>query len=559
MSEENIASPGKLDGGPSGQERSGFVKNVGYVGFATFISRIFGLLREQTFAGLFGAGMFTDAFNAAFRIPNLLRDLFAEGALSSAFVPTFTEYHKTKTPRETNDLANIVISTLITVLGIICVAGIFYSEEIVRYMAPGFERTPGKIALTVMMTKIMFPFLILVAVAAVFMGMLNSFGSFFIPAFAPTLFNIGMIASGFSVCQILKYLGYDAIVGMAYGVLIGGAMQLGIQYVRLRKMNYNFRFKLSFGHEGIRRIFFLMLPATIGLAATQLNVFINTWLASQLADGAISYLNYSFRLMQLPIGIFGVAISSVSLPLISAQIAKNENDKLAETVTSALSLVFLLTIPATFGLIFLREPIISLLYEHGRFSHSDTVNTGNALIGYSIGLFGYSAVKILAPIFYAFRETKVPVMASIISVGCNVALNFILIEKYSYFGLALATSITMFLNFAILFVFMKKKIKGIDMSKIVISFIKITIVSFFMGSALFYLYDGIFIFMKPAFFGFNTLYNLFCLSILIPLGIAFLFYFGERLKVEEVSMLYNVIRNKFGRVTNSLINFKKTE
>jgi len=540
-------------------EKSGFVKNVGYVGFATFISRIFGLLREQTFAGLFGAGIFTDAFNAAFKIPNLLRDLFAEGALSSAFVPIFSEYKSVRSEQETRDLANIVVSTLITIIGVICVCGIVFSEDIVRYMAPGFENTPGKTELTVLMTKIMFPFLILVAVAAVFMGMLNSYGRFFIPAFAPTLFNLGMIISGFSVCYVFKYMGYEPIVGMAAGVLIGGSMQMGVQYRSLKKLGYAFKFRLSLKHEGLRRIVKLMVPATVGLAATQINVFVNTWLASQLADGAISYLNYSFRLMQLPIGIFGVAISSVTLPLISSQIARGEKDKLSETITSSLSFVFLLTIPATFGLMFLKDPIISLLYEHGRFGRADTINTGYALLGYSVGLFGYSAVKILAPVFYAFNETRIPVIASISSVICNIILNFILIKNYSYFGLALATSITMILNFTILFVFIKLRIRAIAVKRIAASFIKITLASAIMGVFLFYLYDGIFIHTKAMFFGFDTLYNFFCLSVLIPLGIFILFNLGEKLKVEEVNTLSAVLKEKTKRVLNTLTNLNKTE
>ncbi len=554
----NISSEAHLTA-PSSNEQAKFVKNVGYVGFATFISRIFGLLREQTFAGLFGAGIFTDAFNVAFKIPNLLRDLFAEGALSSAFVPTFSEYKNTKSPEETNRLANIALSALITITGIICAAGMLYSEDIVRYMAPGFSGIPGKTELTVLMTRITFPFLILVSAAAVFMGMLNSHGRFFIPAFAPTLFNAGMIFSGFSVCYILKFLGYEPITGMAWGVLIGGSLQMAIQYISLKKIGYRFRFIIDFKHEGLKRIAGLMLPATLGLAATQLNVFINTWLASKLIDGAISYLNYSFRLMQLPIGLFGVAISSVTLPAISAQIAKNEKEKLPGTIASSLSLVFLLTIPSTFGLIFLKEPIVSLLYEHGRFGHADTLNTAHALLGYSIGLFGYSAVKILAPVFYAFNDTKIPIIASIASVACNITLNFILIDKYSYFGLALATSIAMILNFIILFIFIKFKIPKLNVMKITLSFIKITAASFLMGLMLFYLYDGVFIHTKSLFFGWRTLYNLFTLSVLIPLGVFILFIFGEKLKVEEVNTLYAVLRDKLNRIMNSIINLNKME
>jgi len=537
----------------AGEKKASFAKNVGYVGFATFLSRIFGLLREQTFAGLFGAGSMTDAFNAAFRIPNLLRDLFAEGALSSAFVPTFTEYHKTRTAEETDRLANTVISALITILAIICLFGIFYTDDIIKYIAPGFENTPGKTAVTITMTKIMFPFLILVAVAAVFMGMLNSMGYFFVASFAPTLFNVAMIVAGFTVCPILKYLGYQSITGMAFGVLIGGLLQMGIQYRALKNLGFRFKFTVNFRHPGFLKILKLMLPATIGVAAAQINVFINTWLASQLADGSISYLNYSFRLMQLPIGLFGVAISSVTLPAISAQIATNQRDKLPETILNSLSLVFLLTIPATFGLIFLREPIISLLYEHGRFNHADTVNTGHALVGYSIGLFGYSAVKILAPVFYAFNETKIPVLASITSVICNVALNFALIKNYGYFGLALATSLTMLLNFLILFVFIKLRVKGLSLRKLLKTLLKIALVSVLMGAVLFYLYDGVFVNIKSMFLGFNTLFNIFTLAILIPLGILILFKFGNDLGIEEVNSLSAVLSKKFKKISSLIM------
>lgn len=530
-----------------------FARDVGYVGFATFLSRILGLLREQTFAGLFGAGTYTDAFNAAFKIPNLLRDLFAEGALSSAFVPTFTEYHKTRSPEETQRLVNVVMTVLLAVLFVISLAGVYYASDIVSWIAPGFEKVPGKVAMTVGMTRIMIPFLLLVATAAIFMGILNSLGYFFVPAFAPALFNVGMILSGFILCPVFGWLGYNPITGMAVGVLIGGLMQMGVQYRKLRALGFSFRPAADLGHPGFRHVAWLMLPATIGLAATQVNIFINTNLASSLAEGAISYLNYSFRLMQLPIGIFGVAIASVTLPLISAQIARGERDKLAETITNSMSLVFLLTIPATFGLIFLKEPIISLLYEHGKFTRQDTLNTGHALVGYSIGLFGYSAVKILAPIFYAFNETKVPVLASVSSVACNIVLNFILVEKYSYFGLALATSVTMILNFAILFIFIRRRVREISVAKIAAAFLKITFVSLVMGVFLFYLYDGIFLNMKSAFFGFDTLFNLFTLSVLIPAGVYIMFAAGRRVGVAELETLAKVIDAKLARIRDSVM------
>ena len=539
------------------ENKGAFTKNVGSVGFATFLSRILGLLREQTFAAVFGAGTMTDAFNAAFRIPNMLRDLFAEGALSSAFIPTFTEYHKTKSTTETHNLANIVISALIVIITIITITGIFYSGEIVKYMAPGFENTAGKTEVTILMTKIMFPFLLLIAVASVFMGMLNSFGYFFVPAFAPALFNIGMITAGYTLCPLMGWFGGQPIVGMAAGVIIGGLMQMGVQWLQLKKIGYRFKFTFKFNHEGFLRIAALMLPATIGLGATQVNIFINTWLASTLAEGAISYLNYSFRLMQLPIGIFGVAIASVTLPMISAQIATGKREKIAETLESAITLVFLLTIPATFGLIFLREPIIGLLYEHGRFTAADTINTGYALIGYSVGLFGYSAVKILAPVFYAFKETKIPVTASIASVICNIILNFILIKKYTYFGLAIATSITMLLNFLVLFIFIKLRIGELSIKKITISFCKITLASAAMGIISFYIYDGILLNFKDSFFGIKTLFYLFSLGILIPFALLILFKFGKDLNVSEINTLSDVIKKRVLKINESLAGYIK--
>ncbi|HYQ96449.1 MAG TPA: murein biosynthesis integral membrane protein MurJ [Candidatus Eisenbacteria bacterium] len=437
---------------------SGFARAAGIVSLATLLSRVLGLVREQIFAAFFGAGFAVDAFQVAFRIPNLLRDLFAEGAMSAAFVPTLTRVQEKEGREAAMRLANLVINFLIVTVSAICILGILFADRLVPWMAPGFGRVPGKLELTTQMTQIMTPFLLLVALAAAVMGVLNTRRVFFIPAIAPTMLNLALIASGFLIAPICPRFGLQPIVGMAFGVLLGGMGQLLIQVPTLYGQGFRWRPKISFRDPGVLRIVTLMAPAAVGLAATQVNIFVNTFLASLLPQGSVSWLNYAYRLMQLPIGLFGVAIATVTLAEVSRHAARREMPELKRTISFSLRFGLFLTLPATMVLIALAHPIVALLYQHGRFGPLDSTQTAQALWGYALGLSAFSAVRVLVPVYYSLGMTRIPVTISFVTIAINIVLNIALMGPLRHRGLALATSISSVLNFVLLFEMLRRKI-----------------------------------------------------------------------------------------------------
>jgi putative peptidoglycan lipid II flippase len=437
---------------------TGLARAAGIVSLATLASRLLGLIREQVFAAFFGAGLAVDAFQVAFRIPNLLRDLFAEGAMSAAFVPTLTRVQETEGREAAMRLANLVINFLLVAVSAICILGIVFADNIVPLMAPGFGQVPGKLELTTQMTRIMTPFLLLVALAAAVMGVLNTRRVFFIPAIAPTMLNLALIASGFLIAPICPRFGLEPIVGMAFGVLLGGLGQLFIQVPALWAQGFRWRPEISFRDPGVLRIVTLMAPAAVGLAATQVNIFVNTFLASLLPQGSVSWLNYAYRLMQLPIGLFGVAIATVTLAEVSRHAARREMPELKRTISFSLRFGLFLTLPATMILMALAHPIVALLYQHGRFGPDDSWQTAQALWGYAVGLSAFSAVRVLVPVYYSLGMTRIPVTISFVTIAINVVLNIMLMEPLQHRGLALATSISSVLNFVLLFEVLRRKI-----------------------------------------------------------------------------------------------------
>lgn len=461
----------------------GMTRAAGVISGATFLSRVLGLAREQVFAAQFGAGFAVDAFQVAFRIPNLLRDLFAEGAMSAAFVPTLTRVQQEKGPEEAMRLANLVINFLLVVISALCVIGIVAAPWIVRFMAPGFAGIPGKLELTTLMTQIMTPFLLLVSLAAAVMGVLNTRRIFFIPAVAPTFLNIGLIASGFLIAPFCPRFGLQPIVGMAVGALLGGLGQLLIQVPALREQGFRWRPIFSFSDPGVIRMVTLMAPASLGIAAMQVNVFASTFLASMLAEGSVSWLNYAYRLMQLPIGLFGVAIATVTLAEVSRHAASGNMADLRDTLSFSLRMVLLLTLPATFLLIALAEPIIALLYQHGRFHAADTAETARALWAYAVGLTAFSGVRVMVPAFYSLGMARVPVTVSMVTIAVTVGLYFALMGPLDHMGLALATSIGSILNFAILFFMLRRKIGSLGGRRLLVSGGRITLASIAAASA----------------------------------------------------------------------------
>jgi len=434
------------------------------------MSRITGLLRESIMARLFGAGLIYDAFMLGFRIPNLTRDLFAEGALSSAFVPTFTEYLTTRSKQEAARLANLVGTALIVIVGGLCALGVIFAPALVHLFAPGYSAVPGKFELAVRMTRIMFPFLLLVALAAQAMGVLNASNRFGVPAMASTFFNIGSITFGIVLgIWFGPTLHISRIEGMAIGVVLGGALQLCWQLPSLHRLGYRFRPVLDWSDSGMIRILRLMVPAILGNAAVQINVLVNTNFASSIFDprrgfdGPVSWLSYAFRFMQLPLGLFGVAMASATLPSISRSAAQGNMDEFRKTLSHSLGMVFLLTLPSSVGLVVLGRSIIGAIYEGGKFQPYDTQQTALALSCYAIGLTGYAALKVLTPAFYALGDARTPMLISLGSIAVNFAMATTMtrIAGLGHAGLALSTSAVALFGFVLLFVILRKRLGGV--------------------------------------------------------------------------------------------------
>jgi putative peptidoglycan lipid II flippase len=425
---------------------------------ATMTSRVLGLVREQLFAFLVGANRYSDAFVVAFRIPNLLRDLFAEGALSSAFVPAFADAHRNAGREAAYRLANAVVAVVLVVVGALTIAGAVFSGAVVRAIAPGVEER----ALAALLTTVMMPFLLLVSLSAVAMGMLNAQGRFTAPALAPALFNVGSIAVGIGL-WVAGWPPERAVMGWAAGTMLGGLLQLLVQLPPLAALGFRARPRLTradLDDPRLRRIGRLMGMAVVGLSATQVNILVNTWFASH-QEGAVSWLLFAFRLMQLPLGVFGVAIATVAGAGIAQRVAAKDMEAVRATLRSALRHVAFLNVPSAVGLALLAGPIISLIYERGRFGAADTAATAQALAFYAIGLYGYSGVKVLAPAFYALDEARIPVIGSVVGMISNVALNVTLYPVLGFRGVALGTSLAALANFAVLAVAWQRRHGGL--------------------------------------------------------------------------------------------------
>ena len=451
------------------------------VGSATLISRLLGLARDQVFAYLFGASNAMDAFYVAFRIPNLFRDLFAEGAMNAAFVPTFTRQLTRYGKDQAWKLANNVINTLAISTGLLVIIGIVSAGPLITFLASDYASVPGKLELTAMLTKITLPFLTFIAIAAAFMGMLNSLQRFFIPALSPAMFNISTIFCAFALVPVMPKFGLAPITAIAIGTLVGGLGQLVLQWPTLQREGYRYRPVLNLGDQSLRDVLTLMGPGILGVAATQINLLVNLILATGEGTGAVSWLNYSFRLIYLPIGLFGVSIATAALPVISKHAALEKLSNVRSTVSNGLRLMLVLNIPAAVGLIVLSLPIVQLIFERGNFTSSDTAATAAALIFYSPGLIGYSAVKIIAPTFYALRDSRTPVLISVGTMIFNITINLILIRVIGYKGLALGTSIAALLNASALFWLLKNRLGGLEGTLVGRTLLKTLIASAIMG------------------------------------------------------------------------------
>jgi len=451
---------------------------AGIVAGAVMLSRILGLCRELIFAGLFGAGRGMDAFITAFRAPNLLRDLFAEGALSTAFVTVFSQKIATEGEESAWTLAAKMASLTVVFMSLVSLLGVIFAPQLIYVLAPGFA--PDKVLLTVLLTRVMYPFILLVSLAALAMGMLNAKNIFTAPALASSFFNLGSIVGGVVFGWWLDpHFGERALTGLALGTLLGGLLQLLVQMPSLYRAGFHWILDCRWRDPGVRQVLSLMLPAVIAASAVQVNVMINSIFASYLGDGPVSWLSFSFRLMQLPLGVFGVAIATVTLPVVSRMAILGDMKQFCFTLARAMRLALFLTLPAAIGLMVLAEPIIALIYQRGKFQILDTLHTAEALQFYALGLVAYSCIKVLTPAFYSINHRWTPMTISFISIAFNFCFNlfFIFHLKMGHKGLALSTALAAILNMGMLVFFMTRFAGTLHLRKLWSTFWRCTVAS----------------------------------------------------------------------------------
>lgn len=416
------------------------------MGVMTMLSRVLGLVRDIVIANLFGATAGADAFFVAFKIPNFLRRLFAEGAFSQAFVPVLSEYRERRTPEETRILVNAVAGTLATVLGVLTLLAILGAPLLAWLFAPGFSDEPVKFQQTVDMLRITFPYLLLISLTAFAGAILNSFDNFAVPAFTPVLLNLSLIGAAVWLTGVVA----EPVFALAWGVVIAGVSQLLFQLPWLARIGYLPVPRPSFAHPGVRRILKLMTPALFGVSVSQINLLLDTILASFLVTGSVSWLYYSDRLTELPLGVFGIAIATVILPSLSRKHVASDRESFSRTLDWAVRCVLLIGAPAALALALLALPMIATLFKHGALTDHDVVMASGSLQAYSLGLLFFMLVKVLAPGYFARQDTRTPVRYGLIAMGLNMVFNLLLIFPLAHVGLALATSLSAGVNAGLL-------------------------------------------------------------------------------------------------------------
>ena len=461
-------------------ENRQMVKAAGTVGIYTLLSRILGFVRDMMLACYFGSGMISDAFIAAFRLPNLLRRLLAEGSLVLAFIPVFTGYLENKGRDEAFSLAESSFKVLSLILVVVTVLGIVFSSYILMVLAPGFIKSPEKMVLASLLAKIVFPYVFFICLVALCMGVLNALGHFAAPALAPVMLNVVMIA-GMWLGGKVSQDGAVRIEILAWSVILGGLIQLLLQIPFLWKEGFRFRWKKPFVHPGVYRIGQLMIPSIIGAGVYQVNVVSGTIIASFLLEGSITWLYYADRVFQFPLGLFAISMGTAVLPSLSRQAAAGDMEGLKATFAQGLRFVFYITAPATVGLVVLSRPIVALLFQRGEFGAYDLEMTAQALVYFSIGLCPVSAVRVAAPVFYARQDTKTPVKVAVGSIVLNIVLSLALMGNLKHGGLALATSLASAVNLAVLVVMIRLHLGRVGGTAIVLSLGRSIFCSLVMG------------------------------------------------------------------------------
>ena len=454
------------------------IKSTGIIGAATGTSRILGFVRDIILARMFGTNIFAQAFVVAFRLPNMLRDMVGEGATDAAIVPILTEYKHTRSDEDYWEAARVILNLMLIVLVLISVIGVVFAPMLVRIIAPGFLRTPEKFQTTVMLTRIVFPYILFLGMVAYSKGVLNSLNYFTTPAFSPVVLNVTLILSLVFLCPII------GIKGLVYGVLVGGMLEVLLQIKPLRTRGFHLGKSFKVIHPIAKRVFTLLLPRSLGTAVYQLSVLVDTVVASLswiVGAGGVAALYYSNRLVQLPLAVFAISLATAALPKMAREAALKDFVTLKKTISFSLRTVFMIMLPAAVGLMILAKPIVRILFERGAFTEYSTDITVGALFFYSFGLFAYAGIKILVGTYYSMGDTRTPVKTAAFALLVNVVLNLALMWPLKISGLALATSIAAITNFVILYILLMKKIGDIGTIKILSSFVRVFISAIIMG------------------------------------------------------------------------------
>ena len=447
------------------------VRALGSIGSATLLSRMLGYVRDMVVALTFGAGPITDAFFVAFRIPNILRRLLGEGALATAVIPVFSDYTVNRPRQEFLRMCAALLAAAVTVLTLVSLLGMLTAPWIVRIIAPGFSSDAGQWRLATVLTRVMFPYLLLVGLSALAMAGLQAHNRFFAAALGPAVLNVGMIGA----VLLLHARVEPPIVSLAIGVLAGGLGQLLVQIPGLQREGLLVAPALDMRHPALRRVVRLLLPSVFGLAAVQVSVFVNTLLASLLPAGSISYLYYADRVMEFPLGIFGIALASAALPAMARQGATADTRGVAQTLNFALRMSFYIAAPATVGLILLRTPITRVLFERGQFGPAETAATASALAWYAAGLVGFSTARIAAQAFYAFGEPGTAVRCGAVSVAAGIVAAVALMGPLGHSGLAAASSVGAYVNVLMLIAAARRRLGLLGGRAMVVSAMRTTV------------------------------------------------------------------------------------
>lgn len=510
------------------------LKSAGIIGFATFCSRILGFIRDMVIARLFGVYVYAQAFVIAFKIPNLFRDFVGEGAANAAFVPVFSEYAEKHSKEEFWELAGVVLNLLLVILSAITILGVVFSPLIVRLIAPGFASDPYKLATTIELNRIIFPYVLLICLAAYATAVLNSLKHFSVPAFAPCLLNISIITFALVFGEGTK--------GLALGILVGGLLQLGVQVPVLYRKGFRLKLFQGFRHPAAALIGKLMLPRLLSSCIYQLNNFVDSIFGSLfwiVGEGGVAGLYFAYRLILFPLGIFSNSLSQAMLPTLSRQAVDNQQEKLKHSLSFGLRATLLVILPASVAFMVLSERIISTIFQGGRFDAYSTEMTTKVLFFYSIGLVAYAVTRILQSCFFALKDTVIPAKVAFLNLVLNIILNLVLMYPLKISGIALATSLSGIASCAVLFVLLKKKIAPFDTGAIYASFLRILPASLAMGAVCYLVSRG-----HPAPADKNMLIQFIDLGLIIAVGLAVYAGFCVLFRVKEISQLWKWISKK---------------